>query len=281
MKRSFTLVVVLLAMLAGPTARSAEMPAAVASLVAAEKAFAAAAVAKSMRDAFLEYLAPDAVVFNPGPVPGRPLYEKQAADKSRLVWTPQFAEVAASGSFGYTTGPWSYASDRLSPPLVFGHFVSVWKKQPDGAWRVVLDVGVSHGATDMTPRLTFHAPGNETFGAPGDARVALMKADRALIKAIGRNSALAFDAFYSPDARVYRKGALPFLGRDEARMIVSRQAVSVGGPMEAHVADSADLGYTIGSLGTGPETYYVHIWRRNEAGDWKVVVDLMLPASNG
>src|SRR5258708_1790998 len=28
--------------------------------------------------------------------------------------------------------------------ITYGHFVTIWKKQPDGAWRVVLDTGTEN-----------------------------------------------------------------------------------------------------------------------------------------
>ena len=38
-----------------------------------------------------------------------------------------------------------------------GQFFSVWKKQPDGNWKVFIDHGVSHGAT-ATPDVLSDAP---------------------------------------------------------------------------------------------------------------------------
>ncbi|PYM05340.1 MAG: hypothetical protein DMD82_11400, partial [Candidatus Rokuibacteriota bacterium] len=45
------------------------------SLVASERAFAAMSVQKGMRDAFLEFLADDAIIFRPLPVIGKPIWQ--------------------------------------------------------------------------------------------------------------------------------------------------------------------------------------------------------------
>src|SRR5207248_506066 len=78
------------------------------SLVAAEVAFARRAATRNTRDAFVENLAPDAVLFDPLPVNGHDLYAARPVTKAKLVWTPAYAAIAASGNFGVTSGPWEY-----------------------------------------------------------------------------------------------------------------------------------------------------------------------------
>jgi len=52
----------------------------------------------------------------------------------------------------------------------------------------------------------------------------------------------------------------------------------------AAVAASDDLGYTYGryvrSHGAADEAvgYYVHLWQRDEAGVWRIAVEVLLPA---
>ena len=52
---------------------------------------------------------------------------------------------AASGDMGFTTGPWEAKGDiNDEKPSGYGHFVTVWKKQADGSWKFVVDLGISH-----------------------------------------------------------------------------------------------------------------------------------------
>jgi ketosteroid isomerase-like protein len=56
-------------------------------------------------------------------------------------------------------------------------------------------------------------------------------------------------------------------------------------PMRAGISHAGDLGYTYGSYKTAadsarPAGYYVRIWKRNEAGHWKLVVDKEAPVEN-
>lgn len=108
---------------------------------AAETAFA-----KSMADrdlaAFTALLADDTVFWGgKGVLRGKAAV---AADWKRFFnggaapfsWSPADVEVLTSGDLGFTSGP------VLDPKgNRIGTFNSVWKRQPDGAWKIVFDKG--------------------------------------------------------------------------------------------------------------------------------------------
>jgi ketosteroid isomerase-like protein len=62
-----------------------------------------------------------------------------------LSWTPIKAEMAASGDLGYTYGNYVYVMKDKEGKLVTrrGKYASIWKKQKDGSWKVVVDMGNS------------------------------------------------------------------------------------------------------------------------------------------
>jgi len=64
---------------------------------------------------------------------------------NHLTWTPVHADMAASGDLGYTYGTYEFRSkDKDGKPAVeYGKYVSIWKKQKDGNWKVVMDMGNS------------------------------------------------------------------------------------------------------------------------------------------
>ncbi len=112
------------------------------SLIEAERAFSAMAGSAGIRQAFLIYLANDGIIFRPHPVNGKQWYDEHPELDGFLIWEPAFAELSASGDFGYTTGPWEYRKNSGDEAIVFGHYVSVWKIQPGNEWKVVADVGI-------------------------------------------------------------------------------------------------------------------------------------------
>jgi len=64
---------------------------------------------------------------------------------NKLTWTPEFADMAASGDLGYTYGTYVFTSkdkDKDGNPVIeYGKYTTIWKKQKDGSWKVVLDMG--------------------------------------------------------------------------------------------------------------------------------------------
>jgi len=104
------------------------------------------AFAKTMADrdhaAFASFLSADTVFLNRQGVrrgkasvaeAWKPFYEGKDAPFS---WAPESVEVLESGGLGFSSGPvFDAAGQRI------GTFNSVWRKEKDGAWRIVFDKG--------------------------------------------------------------------------------------------------------------------------------------------
>ena len=275
-----TLLALLAAALSGCTTLppSPPVPEAPASLAAAETAFAAQSLKEGMRAAFLAWLAPDAIVFRNGPVNGPALIASRPEPPIVLDWRPVFVEVAASGEMGLSTGPSTITSraDPSAPPR-HGQFVSVWKRLPGGAWRVRVDLGISHpGAAlanaplqaGVTPS-PGHAPGTGTIAGAeaGFARLAAEAGDAA-----------AYAAFVSATARLYREGHAPFLGRQACLSSPAASAARNVWTVGLHETSvSGDLGFATGSFappGAPTAGHYVRVWRR-EPGGWRIAADVV------
>ena len=59
-----------------------------------------------------------------------------------LTWQPTRAEVASSGDMGYTIGTYELKFDGQdgTPVVDSGKYMTVWKKQADGSWKVAVDM---------------------------------------------------------------------------------------------------------------------------------------------
>lgn len=51
-------------------------------------------------------------------------------------WRPERVQVLDSGSLGFSTGPVFDTAGKRT-----GTFNSVWRREPDGSWRIVFDTG--------------------------------------------------------------------------------------------------------------------------------------------
>jgi ketosteroid isomerase-like protein len=266
-------------------ARGADMPPAVQSLADAERAFAATSLKSGTRAAFLAYLAPNGKVFDPGPTNGIAVYEKREPSSAVLSWEPAYVEIASSGDFGFSTGPWTWRKDQDAQPEGFGHFVSIWEKQADGAWKVAMDVGIDHEKTGAPATVEWRASSHADPGEPDpkqvtSARSMLFKTDQALARSLTNSAAYAYGEFGAEDLRLYRMGAKPIVGREAAQAAAGDAALPGSAEVvDAQVAKSFDLGYTHGFRRAATGVYYLRIWRLNAEDVWELVLDLESPAN--
>jgi ketosteroid isomerase-like protein len=112
------------------------------------------AAAERGSQGYLSYYADDAVeVPNGTPlIQGKMNIAKTMGfldDKNNhLTWIPVGADISASGDLGYTYGTYEFSSKDKDGKTVVDHgkYTSIWKKQGDGSWKVVLDMGNSSPA---------------------------------------------------------------------------------------------------------------------------------------
>ena len=271
-----------------PAARSSCPPGGgtLAAVTDAEYAFSRAAET-SVRGAFLQVLADDAVVLQPEPRPGRALYEAAPESADRLAWYPAIADVATSADLGFTTGPWVYTIAANGKQL-HGSYVTVWRRTSTCQWQVVLDGGVSHALSappepelhpDPRIRATAHRPhpGSEASFA------AAMRAFHEAAQGGGLGEALP--QFAAKDFRAYADGQLPF---DEAAPAAqyfkthpakghwreSRHQLSTDGSLAYAYGELSDAAVDADPSRTGA---YVEVWRYDEGGGrWRVRLLLLL-----
>jgi ketosteroid isomerase-like protein len=111
----------------------------------ADRAFSKLSVEKGMRNAFLEFIDSNGVLLRPNELP---LVGGDAVDfltrlndtKYTLTWNPKNGRIAHSGDLGYTYGIYTLKPSDADTVL-YGTYVSIWKKQIDGKWKFVLDSG--------------------------------------------------------------------------------------------------------------------------------------------
>lgn len=262
------------------------------AMVAAERAFARLSVEEGIATAFSSFAEEGAVVFDPAPVDLATWIEKLPEPDSSLDWYPRSAGVAASGDLGWTSGPWTMVP---APGLeeIHGTYLTLWHRQPDNTWKWVIDIGVSHplqeGDRDGT---VVDVP---TFGAAEASdqvqasRTRLFMADRLLgVTSEKHGRVRAYEDYGDPDLRLLRQGKAPIVGLDASLdLLGASQSVENWRTKGGGISRGADLGYTYGYLQTVENDgmtrtgsgYYLRVWRRSEDGDWKILLDVELPAA--
>jgi ketosteroid isomerase-like protein len=148
MKRSAVVCIVLASLLSTSSFATKEKSDQGADLLVQLEADFAKAVAEHGHAAFVTYFAEDGVELDGGGgISSRDAISKQPPwpEGTSLTWTPIKADMAASGDLGYTYGNYVFKSkDKEGKPVTsYGKYMSVWKKQKDGSWKVVVDMGNS------------------------------------------------------------------------------------------------------------------------------------------
>jgi ketosteroid isomerase-like protein len=116
-------------------------------LLDTDRRFAQMCREKGTAEAFYTFLAPEGLSLQPGEMPIRGSeairVKLSAAPPGVLTWTVNEAEVSAGGDMGYTWGTYEFRGENEQGKRIttYGKYVTIWKKQPDGSWKVVLDAG--------------------------------------------------------------------------------------------------------------------------------------------
>ena len=124
-------------------AAPAEVPSeAVPDVIATDRDFAQTALESGIRAAYERFLADDAVVFRPLPVPARDWLATHEPATGRLEWAPAVAETACDSSLAVTLGTWSYTAQD-SKSAESGQYLTAWCRTDAAEWRIVLDQSIS------------------------------------------------------------------------------------------------------------------------------------------
>jgi ketosteroid isomerase-like protein len=246
-------------------------------MVAWERAFAAATEQIGVRDGFLTFFADDSIQIQRGPrvalVPARDALAAQPFPKlplaNRLLWEPYTGHVSSDGTLGWLTGGFVSLNQAEQLPVRQGAYFSVWKRQPNGTWRVWLDEGIGlpqiwQGASP------FRVAPEPDEGSVGAANEALADVERSVAADPG-----AWRARLAAGVRVHREGMMPVVGREAVLAWAEKQPSRRYALMKTEEAGSGDLAITLGALdgvaGTKGQGSWVRVWKRDLGGRWRIV----------
>jgi ketosteroid isomerase-like protein len=252
-------------------------------IVDLESRFAEASRVRGARAAFLEFLAEDAIVLQPGPVWGRAAWESQQDFPGTLEWVPDRAALAASRDLGFATGRWVLTPRDPEGRVVEGRYLTVWKHVPEG-WRVVFDGGFGRlpaGSPHSLDVAADVAPGGCEPGPavlPGELQVL----DLALsgsgesgpphVRRLLDRAAAGFTVFLPPHVEGLRAP------REVDAALSQLPGTTQLWPMGARIAVSGDLGFSYGlsapSADTSADSTYANVWCRSSATGWRLLLQM-------
>ncbi len=252
------------------------------SLAAAETAFAAHSVREDMRAAFLANFDADGVFVSQGWTNSNEHLANKPAPNIVLDWRPAFVQASASGDMGLSTGPTKIArkADPGTPPT-YGQYVSVWRRNGTGPWKVAVDLGINHeqplfwdAALEVTVVPQVGPAGTLEGLAAAEAQFTRSSA------AHGARS--AYSALGSEDLRYYRAPTGPAIGKRASLYAAAQDDPRLAWIVErSEISKAGDFGYARGryALAGAPGKvlgHYLRVWRM-EGGAWRVLLDVANP----
>ena len=260
---------------------------ATASAVAStERAFDAFTAEHGFTRGFLEFAAPDGILFRPDPVIARDyLSAREPSTDTALRWGPYRVGVAASGDLAWDTGPWTYGDNAAH-----GWFFTIWERQADGRWRWALD----HGSGSSPAHVPVPAPEDVIVdpaaqGGPSslsDSWAEVTAMDGRLNAVLVAESAqMAYANIRADDFWASTPDQGPAMTRDAAwAALQARPAYDGLEPIGGRASAAGDLAYSYGHVRwsdgeTGRRGHYIRVWRRDGGGPagWRLVYDQLSP----
>lgn len=252
-------------------------------IVGLESRFAEASRTRGARAAFLEFLAEEAIVLQPGPVWGRAAYESQEDFPGTLDWAPDRAELSAAGDLGFATGRWVLTPRDPEGRVVEGRYLTVWKRLPEG-WRVVFDGGFGRQPAGSPHSLDVAADLATGGCEPGPAVLPgeLQVLDLALsgsgesgpphVRRLLDRAAAGFTVFLPPHVEGLRAP------REVDAALSQLPGTTQLWPMGARIAVSGDLGFSYGlsapSADASADSTYANVWCRSSATGWRLLLQM-------
>lgn len=261
------------------------------SLLAAENYFSSLSIEKGIRKAFLEVSDKETIVFRPSAVPAKKFYRKLKKDSTYLSWFPSFARISKSGDWGFTSGPSISKQTKDSPHTTHGQYLSVWKRNINGVWKLALDGGITHPEPKGEPKLDFLTNTGKFFRQHSTIRQQqrediVLSTDKLFslsLKALGTD---AYKEFGHQDIHVLFPGNYPVIGKDHVISFFNKHKIRIiSENIETDRAFGGDYAYTYGKAsvtqnGKINEFNYVRVWQVSDDHNWNVLFELFSPTGS-
>jgi ketosteroid isomerase-like protein len=255
-------------------------------LIATEYSFSASAGEIGTREAFLKFIADDAVLFAPNPVNGKKHFEEDKQPRTGLLsWYPCKAFISKSGDMGFSSGPWEWKKNKNdSSASAYGNFCTVWQKQNSGKWKFVFDMGINNDkpitkieplAFDTSKKISNPLIKGIKHSKPTEL-LQLEKQFSTLSFQIG--AAATYRKYIDEDSRLLRDGVFPIVGKWNITDYLSQKGLHYQfNPVGGKISSSKDFGFTYGELAvnnsetnSNEKFNYLRIWKK-EGNRWIIV----------
>ena len=245
-----------------------------------EKAFEKAVSERGMKAGFIEYLAPLGVMFFPEAMNAREAWGKRPDSSAALTWNPLWIDVASNGALAYSIGNSVFKPNGNNDTnAIYGHYLSIWGRQPNGSYLALLDIGTDHDKP--VTMLTEYKSPFDIAGDTNDAKLSAADSAVGFYNMVDAGSIRAYKTYLADDAILMRSGKEPFWGKKAAVKFLEGQRPRIKFAKRKAFIESPDLAYVyntytlINSKGVETERgNFVQVWKLRK-GKWLIAADVL------
>lgn len=247
-----------------------------------ERAFEKMAAEKGINAAFIEYLSPVGVMFMPDAVNGRETWKSRPASPAALTWNPIWIDVSSNGVMAYSVGNSQFRPKGKDDTTVYyGHYISVWLKQPDGRFLAAFDTGINHEKPASEPTEWKSPADSGKLGNPdkisaADSAVAFYQT------AAESGSSKAYKSYLADDVILMRQGKQPAFGKKAAFDLIDGD-LKINFAKRKSFTEAVELAYVHSPYSItdkkGAEVErgnFVQVWKFR-GKKWRIVADVLVP----
>lgn len=247
-------------------------------LINAEKSFAAFSVAHSTKEAFLQYIDSNSLMFDKGhPIKAQAFWKQREKKPGVLNWHPQLAEISSSGDFGYTTGPWTFRATASDTVAATGQYCTVWYRNNDGDWKFLVDLGADNTPVNTSTDVIKVDMPKQSENIAAVARIfPMVAAENEYVKELAKPKHGSCQKYISVKSILVRNGQSPATLPAAQQSIIDSTPASIKYTLEGwDIASVPDMGYVYGTASFNGKTEgYFRVWRREKTG-WKIALELV------
>lgn len=243
-----------------------------------EKAFEKAVAEKGIKQGFLEYLADEGFIFNPLPVNGKESWSNRPDSPAALTWNPVFVDVSSNGALAYSTGNGIYRpKGKDDTTAYYSEYATVWQRQPDGNYKAVIDIGISHDKPAAAETDWKSAPPAEN-SVPAKIS-STITAQSFFDSAQGEGVSKAYKNFAAEDIRLLREGSMPIIGKKAALEQLKKDKDAIKYSKRMFFVSAGDLAYLSDTFTISKDQKItgkgniVQVWKLH-GGVWQIVLDV-------
>lgn len=264
-----------------------QIPDKVGSLLSADRAAARISASEGPHKALLSIADRNSVIFSRSAVNALDYLNNRPNIPDVLTWRPTFAAISKSMEWGVTSGP--IAFQRIGAIKRYGEYLTVWKRDRRGIWKMALRAQVERRGESDETGLTLIEPDDAAYVKHrSEARLQqrkdiILSNDKLFSTVLKSNNELAYEEFLADDARLLFPWQPAQTGKESILSFLKKQEIEVVTvPEQVDRSYSGELAYSYGSATVThrdqqepQEHNYIRIWQLQPDFQWRVIIELL------